>query len=233
MADSSRLGSSSLQRRREPGEYVGIRQVREGEYSAEFCMAPHVDIDELQSVFSDYETNGASGLSYSVHRVRDFQRPASMQFLKTSACEWPWDSLLLPWHTSEGRMKPSFPKSVEDLWDPAHARDMEAAGRIMPRINWGNAYENGQIVENSSRHIEIVSDVVCPTDDFLSIALAEDGESAVLGIFLVHEHTTNVWFPVTDNSVIQWCMSVKPIFCETAVTVTGRASSSGERWCAA
>ena len=211
----------SSRRRHDAGKHADIRRMHEGECDAEFRMTPRIGVDEVRAAFANHAMGGAFGLRYSIHRVRDFQRPSSMQFLKTGAREWPWNRLLLPWHTDDGHMRPSFPRSVEDLWDPGHARDMESTGRIQPRIDWGNAYEHGRIVDNSSRHMQIVSDVMRPADDFLDAMLADDGESAVSGIFLVHEHMTDVWFPITDQSVIQWHMRISPTFRESTVKVMG------------
>ena len=148
--------------------------------------------------------------------------PVSLLFLKDDAQDWPWHTLFLPWHTSGEYPVPCFPDSPEKLWDPAHARELESSGSMRPRINWGNAYENGRPVKNSGRHVLNVADVTRPMDEFNSHVLTDDAESAFPGVFLVHEETTNVLFPMTDRSVMRWKIHVLPQYRESSVVVEGR-----------
>ncbi|WP_133088422.1 hypothetical protein [Bifidobacterium criceti] len=203
--------------------YEGVREVRPGEYYAEFWMSPIVDAMMLQSAFDDFRMDGACGLSFTVHRIRSFDRPSSMLFLKDDAQDWPWRTLLLPWRTDGTHIEPRIPAAAGELWDPSHARALESAGRVLPRINWGNAYENGKLVRNTRRHVMCVNDVWRPLDDFIDHTFIGNGEDLVQGVFIVHEHTTDVMFPVTDASVLQWRMFMSPTYRETYFNVVGRA----------
>ncbi len=202
--------------------YKGIQEVRPGEFYTELWMSSAVDAAMLQMVFDDLRMDGVCDLRFTVHRVRAFERPVSMRFLEDLAQDWPWQTLLLPWRTNGPRLEPHIPDSVDGLWDPAHARELEAQGRILPRINWGNAYDDGEIVSHTCRHVMTVADVYRPMDAFIHHAYGKDDEDAVPGVYVVHEHTTDVIFPVTDNSVVQWRMSVSQTYRETYFNVVGR-----------
>ncbi|RYQ18376.1 hypothetical protein PG2083B_0515 [Bifidobacterium pseudolongum subsp. globosum] len=189
---------------------------------ANIQMTPGVAAEALQEALGDPELEELSGLKFVVHRVIPFARPVSLLFLKDDAQDWPWHTLFLPWHTSGEYPVPCFPDSPEKLWDPAHARELESSGSMRPRINWGNAYENGRPVKNSGRHVLNVADVTRPMDEFNSHVLTDDAESAFPGVFLVHEETTNVLFPMTDRSVMRWKIHVLPQYRESSVVVEGR-----------
>lgn len=209
--------------RSERNESNGISNVQPGEYSATFWMSAAVDRQELQTVFDDYCADTKTELRCMVHQVRDFKRPDSFQFFKKSAQYWPWDRLMFPWRTNGGRVEPSIPKHIEEMWDPAHARELEASGVYKPQIIIGNAYENGRVVAHSNRELKYVFDVTVPMDEFLDAAIVFDSDkSAVPGLFLVHEQITNVMFPVTDRSVIHWSTKVQPLYRETKLEVCGR-----------
>ena len=203
--------------------YKGIREVRPGEFYAELWMSPAVDAVTLQTVLDDLRMDDACDLRFTVHRVRAFERPSSLRFLEDFAQDWPWRTLLLPWHTNGSHLEPRIPDAADELWDPAHARELEMRGRILPRINWGNAYDNGEAVSHTSRHVMAVSDVSRPMDVFVNHVYAKNDAEAVPGVYVVHERTSDVIFPITDNSVVQWRMFVSRNYRETYFNVVGRA----------
>ncbi len=204
----------------------GMQEVHPGEYSSTFRMSPAVNGPELQSVFDGYRMDSDFGLRCTVYGVRRFMRPSSLRFFSLPARYWPWNRLMFQWKTRKGHIEPFVPTNADELWDPIHARELEASGLFRTKIILGNAYEHGRIVPQSARHVRYVSGVTFPVDVFLDTVIAEGDEEAVPGVFLVHEQTTDVCFPVTDASVIHTHMNVGPSYCEMRLDVRGSGAAS-------
>lgn len=197
---------------------------RELQHHAELWMTLGTSAVALGIMLNRFAASLDMMLSFTVHRVKPFARPGILSFLDGDSMEWPLQSIALQWTTQDDRLIPLFPESADELWDPSHARELEAHGIFEPRIIRGEPLPEGKLVEHSARELTY-ADSVFKSSEVLDGHLLKNvsaGEGAD-GVYIVHEHATNLFFPVTDQSVIVWNARESSGYRESRIDVTARS----------
>lgn len=200
------------------GVHQGVQERQPGDFRAEIWMNPSMDRAALQRRLDELSDADRGLLSFTAFGVRDFSRPATAQDFTPGAKPY-----LLTMETWEGKLQYCMPDDLSYLWDPAHARELQASGDFGARYVVDRAVDvaTGELTDKGAED-DYLADVF-GADEGLDSFIVRSGETEVPGVYMVYEHFTNTMFPVTDTSVIRWQSTIAASFHATQLDVTDRA----------
>lgn len=172
-----------------------VQCVSDGLYRAEIWMSPQMTGTDLQARLDELTNTHAASLSFTVHGVRDFDSVANLVTSRTIPG-------LFPCETWEGSIQYYFPQGDSSLlWTPRTA-DQLLEHELYPTRYAVTVDTASPSPKPSFEYVTAVFtfDDEIPADQYLTPASSTEVE----GVFMVHEHTTDTFFPVTSNSVIRW-----------------------------
>jgi len=170
------------------------------EFRAEILVDSDMNGERLQSAFNKLMEHNRSLLTFTVHGVRNFGSyrltPASSPI-----------SGLIPSETWEHSLQAYFPKGdAELLWNPSSACYFQSSGVYSPRYFLSRALDpatgepDPAPADNDYMTSVFTFEDMPPIDAFLT----PSSRSEVPGVFMVHEHFTDTYFPLTRGAVVRW-----------------------------
>lgn len=193
-------------------EREGVHEDAPGEYHAEIWLYPGMSPDGLQNRLDELQP---AATRFTVVGTTGFHRPETLEELEELAAkadakadgkggeERLPDEFMPLLRLCDGRLDGEI-RDVDDLWDPWHARDMEAKGWVRPRliVDTKNP-ETGEIDDGLGYAVNCWDAFLWKNSylhRFVSPVCCNDSP----GVYLLLCEASEFMLPVTDQSVIRW-----------------------------
>lgn len=189
-------------------EREGVHEDAPGEYHAEIWLYPGMSPDELQEKLDELQP---AATRFTVLGTTGFHRPETLAELEeiekqaeANGGETRMPEGFMPLVRMHDGMLGSEIHDVDDLWDPWHARDMEAKGWVRPRLIADTKNPETGEVRGGSGYVVNCWDSFFWRSSYLRRFVSTAHHNDSPGVYLLLCESSEFMLPVTDQSVIRW-----------------------------